>query len=29
MPIGDNLAWRDQVDARVTECVPTYGVYIQ
>ena len=29
MPIGDNLAWRDQVDARVTECVRTYGVYIQ
>jgi len=29
MPIGDNLAWRDQVDAWVTECVRTYGVYIQ
>ena len=29
MPIGDNLAWRDQADARVTECVRTYGVYIQ
>jgi hypothetical protein len=29
MPIGDNLAWRDQADAWVTECVRTYGVYIQ
>ena len=29
MPIGDNLAWLDQADARVTECVRTYGVYIQ
>ena len=29
MPDGDNLAWLDQADARVTECVRTYGVYIQ
>jgi len=29
MPSGDNLAWLDQADARVTECVRTYGVYIQ
>jgi hypothetical protein len=29
MPTGDDLAWRDQADARVTECVRTYGVYIQ
>ena len=29
MPTGDKLAWLDQADARVTECVRTYGVYIQ
>ena len=29
MPSGDNLAWLDQADARVTECVRAYGVYIQ
>ena len=29
MPSGDRLAWLDQEDARVTECVRTYGVYIQ
>ena len=29
MPSGDSLAWLDQADARVTECVRTYCVYIQ